>query len=54
MIDEVDTASNFQVFIDFLGQLRNSYINRDAKGRPAFQSVILAGVTDIKHIKAKR
>lgn len=51
MIDEVDSASNNQIFIDFLAQLRGSYINRDRK--PAFQSVILAGVYDIKNIKRK-
>lgn len=28
MIDEVDSASNNQVFLDFLGQLRAQYINR--------------------------
>ncbi|MBO4395767.1 MAG: AAA-like domain-containing protein [Eubacterium sp.] len=53
IIDEVDSATNNQVFIDFLAQLRNSYINRDAKGIPAFQSVILAGVTDIRYLKSK-
>ena len=53
MIDEVDSASNNQVFLDFLGQLRDSYISRDTKGISTFQSVILAGVTDVKHLKAK-
>jgi len=53
MIDEVDSATNNQVFLDFLGQLRNGYLNREDKGTPAFQSVILAGVTDVKHLKAK-
>ncbi len=53
MIDEVDSASNNQVFLDFLAQLRNGYLSREDKGTPAFQSVILAGVTDIKHLKAK-
>lgn len=52
-IDEVDSATNNQVFLDFLAQLRDSYINRDSKGTPAFQSVILAGVTDVKHLKSK-
>ena len=49
IIDEVDSASNNQVFIDFLAQLRGYYINRDIK--PSFQSVILAGVYDIKNIR---
>lgn len=52
-IDEVDTATNNQVFLDFLACLRDGYINRETKGVPAFQSVILAGVTDVKHLKAK-
>ncbi len=53
LIDEVDTAANNQVFLDFLACLRDSYINRETKSAPAFQSVILAGVTDVKHLKAK-
>ena len=53
MIDEVDSATNNQVFLDFLAQLRNGYLRREDKGTPAFQSVILAGVTDVKHLKAK-
>ena len=51
MIDEVDTASNNQVFLDFLAQLRSGYLKR--RTIPTFQSVILAGVTDVKHLKAK-
>ena len=53
MIDEVDSAANNQVFLDFLAQLRDGYIGRDTDGVPAFQSVILAGVTDVKHLKSK-
>ena len=53
IIDEVDKAANNQVFLDFLAQLRDNYINRDTKGTKTFQSVILAGVTDVKHLKAK-
>lgn len=51
MIDEVDSASNNQIFLDFLAQLRAMYINRDLD--PTFQSVILAGVYDIKNLKQK-
>lgn len=51
MIDEVDSASNNQVFIDFLAQLRAQYLKR-AK-IPAFHSVILAGVYNIKNLKLK-
>lgn len=53
MIDEVDSASNNQVFLDFLAQLRLAYLQRDVKGAPAFQSVILAGVYDIRNLKRK-
>lgn len=51
MIDEVDSASNNQVFVDFLAQLRSYYLARDKK--PIFHSVILAGVYDIKNLKLK-
>lgn len=51
MIDEVDTAANNQVFIDFLAQLRAAYLDRDEV--PAFCSVILAGVYDVRNIKRK-
>lgn len=51
MIDEVDSATNNQVFLDFLAQLRGYYIHRAE--RPTFQSVILAGVYDVKNIKRK-
>ena len=52
-IDEVDSASNNQIFLDFLAQLRSCYLNRDTKGTPAFQSVILTGVYDVKNLKQK-
>lgn len=51
MIDEVDSATNNQVFLDFLAQLRSCYIRRDVQ--PGFQSVILTGVYDIRNIKRK-
>ncbi len=51
MIDEVDSAADNQVFMDFLAYLRGYYIDRDEM--PTFQSVILAGVYDIKNIKYK-
>ena len=54
MIDEVDTATNNQVFLDFLGKLRSGYLKKEKNPKyKTFQSVILAGVTDIKHLKAK-
>lgn len=51
LIDEVDSASNNQVFVDFLAQLRGYYLKRSK--RPTFHSVILAGVYDIKNLKRK-
>lgn len=51
MIDEVDQAKNNQVFLDFLAQLRGYYINRNRFD--TFQSVILAGVYDIRNLKRK-
>lgn len=45
IIDEVDTATNNQVFIDFLAQLRAYYLKR--KKTPTFKSVILAGVYEL-------
>lgn len=51
IIDEVDRAADNQVFLDFLAQLRRYYIDRDEL--PAFWSVILAGVYDIRNIKSK-
>ena len=51
MIDEVDSAGNNQVFIDFLSQLRGYYLARDEM--PIFHSVILAGVYSIKNLKLK-
>ncbi len=51
LIDEVDQAGNYASFIQFLGILREMYLKRDT--RPTFQSVILAGVYDIKNLKLK-
>jgi hypothetical protein len=54
IVDEVDSATNNQVFLDFLAQLRLSYLSREEEqDYPAFKSVVLAGVTDIKHLKSK-
>lgn len=53
IIDEVDSATNNQVFLDFLAQLRNYYLKRISKNIATFQSVILAGVYDIKNLKQK-
>ncbi len=48
LIDEVDQASNNEGFVKFLGVLRNMFLYRPS--RPTFQSVILAGVYDIKSL----
>ena len=54
IIDEVDSATNNQVFLDFLAQLRYFYLERENDSeQKTFQSVILAGVTDVKHLKSK-
>lgn len=53
MVDEVDSASNNQVFLDFLAQLRSGYLDRDLKNVETFQSVILAGLYDVRNIRRK-
>ncbi len=54
MIDEVDSATNNQVFLDFLAQLRLDYLEKESRpDHPAFQSVILAGVTDVRHLRSR-
>lgn len=51
IIDEVDQASNYDIFLTFLGMLRKKYLAR--KKKPTFYSVILAGVYDVKNLKLK-
>ncbi|EJO5347115.1 AAA family ATPase [Clostridium botulinum] len=53
MIDEVDKSSNNQLFLNFLGMLRNKYLLRNEGEDYTFHSVILAGVHDIKTLKLK-
>lgn len=53
LIDEVDKSSNNQLFLSFLGMLREQYLANDKFGSPAFKSVILAGVHDVKSLKLK-
>ena len=53
IIDEVDRASNFNLFISFLGMLRDKYLKRNSGKDSTFHSVVLAGVHDIKNIKIK-
>jgi hypothetical protein len=53
MIDEVDRSSNYRIYINFLGMLREKYLKRDDGPYYTFHSVILAGLHDIKNIKMK-
>lgn len=53
LIDEVDKSANNQLFLDFLGMLRKKYLRRNEGKDTTFQSVILAGVHDIKTLKLK-
>lgn len=52
-IDEVDKSSNNQLFMSFLGMLRNKFLLRQQGKDKTFHSVILAGVYDIKNLKLK-
>jgi len=53
IIDETDKTSNNFVFLRFVGMLRDKYLERDNGESATFQSVILAGVYDIKNLKLK-
>ena len=51
LIDEVDKSSNNQLFVSFLGMLRDKYLVRDDV--KTLHSVVLAGVHDVKSLKLK-
>lgn len=53
IIDEVDKSSNNQLFISFLGMLRDKYLGAATGKDTTFHAVILAGVHDVKTLKAK-
>ena len=53
MIDEVDKSSNNQLFLSFLGLLRNKYLLSNEGEDFTFHSVILSGVHDVKSLKVK-
>lgn len=53
MIDEVDKSSDNQIFLSFLGLLREKYLKWQQGKDDTFQSVILAGVYDVKTLKLK-
>jgi len=52
-IDEVDKSSNNQIFLSFLGMLRNKFLLRQQGKDKTFHSIILAGVYDIKNLKLR-
>ncbi|MDY4077275.1 MAG: AAA family ATPase [Clostridium sp.] len=53
IIDEVDKSANNQLFLSFIGMLRNKYLQREEGEGYTFKSVILAGVYDIRNLKLK-
>ncbi len=53
LVDEADQASDNQVFVHFLGMLREKYQARKAGEDSTFYSVILAGVYDVKNVKLR-
>ena len=52
-VDEVDKSSDNQIFLNFLGMLRNKYLRRQEGLDESFKSVVLAGVYDVKNLKIK-
>ena len=54
LVDEVDKSTDNQLFLNFLGMLRNKYLERSRRGmNSTFHCVILAGVYDVKNLKLK-
>jgi hypothetical protein len=53
LIDEVDKSSNNQLFLSFLGMLRNKFLLSKDGLDYTFYSVILTGVYDVKNLKVK-
>lgn len=53
IIDESDKSSDNQIFLSFLGMLRDKYMKREIGEDVTFQSVILSGVYDVKNLKLK-
>ncbi len=53
LIDEVDQASNNNLFIRFLGLLRDKYLLMNEDRDFSFYSVVLAGLHDVKTLKLK-
>ena len=53
IIDEVDKSSNNQLFLSFLGMLRDKFLASKNGDDITFHSVILLGVYDVKNLKLK-
>ncbi len=53
IIDEVDQASNNEMFLKFLGLLRDKYLEALNDCDVTFHSVVLAGLHDVKNLKLK-
>ncbi len=53
LIDEVDRSADNRLFLNFLGMLRNKYLQGNDGEDHTFHSVILAGVHDVKTLKTK-
>jgi len=53
IIDEIDKASNNQVFLNFLALLRDKYLAAKDQRDLTFHSVVLLGVHDVKSLKLK-
>jgi len=53
LIDEVDKASNSELFLSFLGMLRHKFLLAVDELDYTFYSVILVGVHDIKNLKLR-
>lgn len=49
----MDKSSNNQLFLSFIGMLRNKYLDREVGRDYTFKSVILVGVYDVKTLKLK-
>lgn len=53
MIDESDKSLDNQIFLSFLGMLRDKYLKREMGKDATFSSVILSGIYDVKNLKLK-
>ncbi len=51
IIDEIDKSSNNRIFLQFLGMLRAKYLAKEVSKDKTFQSVILAGLHDVRNLK---